>query len=85
MKEDSTKDDVDMKPAAGKKSPLELAPAVEPSEDRKSTPATAKDRKEARKMRRKKRQTTVGANEDIAPLPSAAALAAATNQASASR
>jgi hypothetical protein len=67
---DSSPADVDMKPA-GKKNPPALSTAVESSEDitplhsaataaggddRKSAPATAKDRKDARKMRRKKRQ-----------------------------
>jgi hypothetical protein len=57
MKEESTKDEVDEKPA-GKKTPplLEFATAVQSSEDMESTPVTPKDRKKARKMRRKKRQ-----------------------------
>jgi hypothetical protein len=71
---DSSPADVDMKPA-GKKNPPALSTAVESSEDitplhsaataaggddRKSALATAKDRKEARKMRRKN-----GQNADV--------------------
>ncbi len=55
MKEDSTKDDVDKKPT-GKKSQLKLAPPFKSSDNMEHTPVTAKDSKEPRKTREKKRQ-----------------------------
>jgi hypothetical protein len=74
MKEESTKDDIEKKPA-GKKDRLELAPGVEPSADVLKKPAGEKDRLQL--------APGVESSQVITPLYTVAA--AAINPASASR